>query len=350
MKLYFSGISAFREDKDLIALVYNPMVDYITTKDGYVKIGKLKKKIDDTSIQVPAVEDRSLIPDLRRKGKNFHLVGVTSPAELINLRPFTAECIIDKDNYILPNGSKHSGKMQIQSFVKRWGEDKEVFNRKSFEKAAKMAENRELKLKKYKGKSKNPFFDPKVVEKASKVNKMGVKADRPGVLAIRNKNEVISSTLTCDSCAYKEKCPGYMENSVCSYSDNFKYLVSKIKSRDIDLITDSIQEIIANESERYAMARHFEKVSGNIDGRTTQIGDFLFKKLIEFVKLVKPELDNRVTYNILNQQVNIGTAVEKLEDAGLSEDQRQGLAEQIDQILKEEKQKRATGTKVVVNP
>lgn len=340
MKLYFSGISAFRDDSELIALVYNPITDYIMTKNGVVQIGSQKRKINDFSIPTPAIEDRSLIPKVKSDKNGFHLVGVKSPSELINLRPTSAECILDKDFYILPNGSKYKSAKPVQVYTKRWGKDKLIFNQKSFEKAAKMAENRELKLKKFKGKSKNPFFDPKVLENAQK-------GQKPGILAIRHKGEVVKSTLACDSCNYKDKCPGYMENSVCSYSDSFKYLVDKIKSRDIDLITDSIQEIIANESERYAMARHFEKVSGNIDGRTTQIGDFLFKKLVEFVKLVKPELDQKVTYNILNQQVNIGTAVEKLEDAGLTEEQRLGLAEQIEQIIKEEKQKGTPRAKVV---
>jgi len=347
MKLYFThGFGdnlALINDSDLLYLADNGEKGWLKTSDEFVEFDNKKVKIDDLSEKTPCILNRELIRKL--KGKRFHLVRCFSPHEILNYRPYSVECILSDKYYILPNGRKYYTGTKVQNWSRKWGKDKLEFNYMSFMEASKMVEKNELKIKKPKGKSKNPFFDPKVVQ--------GLKKDdtvrEVGLVAMERKGEVVKSTLTCDTCQFKNSCPGFMAGSVCGYSENFKYLVNKIKSRDIDLITEAIQEVISSESERYAMAKHFENVSGNIDGRTTQIGDLLFKKLIDFVRLVKPELNQGVTYNILNQQVNIGTAVEKLEDAGLSREQRVGLAEQIDKIIKEEKQKGTTGTKVVTS-
>lgn len=344
MKLYFSDLKgdcyAFRSEKELIGLNKNPVAEYIITGET-VKINNKIVKIDDLTENFPCILDRKLIKEL--KGRRFHLVNCQNPAEIVNFRPNSAECILSKSHYVLPNGKSYHKATSVINWVKKWGKDKLEFNYHSFLEAKRMTVNNELKIRKPKGKSNNPFFDPKVVE--------GMKTDQTvrqtGLVAIERKKEVVSSTLTCDVCQFKQRCPGFMASSVCLYSDNFKFLVGKIKSRDIDLITEAIQEVIASESERYAMARHFENVSGSIDGRTTQIGDLLFKKLVDFVKLVKPELNQGITYNILNQQVNISTAVGKLENAGLSKEQRFGLAEQIDKIIKEERQKRTPRTQMV---
>jgi len=344
MKLYFShGFSsnlAIQNDKDLLFLSRSGEKQWLRSTNDIVILNNKKIRIDDLSEKIPCIFDRSLIKSL--KGKNFHLVKCYSPHEILNYRPYSAECILSEREYVLPNGKKYYTGYRVQNWTRKWGKDKVKFNYMSFMEAKKMVENNELKVKKPKGKSKNPFFDSAVVN--------GLKKDdtvrKVGLVALERKQEVVESTLLCDTCQFKNNCPGFMAGSVCGYSKNFKYLIGKIKSRDIDLITESIQEIIANESERYAMSRHFENISGTIDGRTTQIGDLLFKKLIDFVKLVKPELNQGVTYNILNQQVNISTAVEKLEDAGLSGKQRIGLAEQIDKIIKEEKQKGTTVTEV----
>ena len=337
MKLYFSDYFgerfALKSEKDLGGTLDKPLNDYITTTDKYVQFGKKKVKIDDLSTTPVCVRDRNLIKKL--EGKKFHLVDCHSPHEIINYRPNSVECILDKKFYVLPNGQKHYKGKKLENWTKKWGTKSKVeFNHKAFLEAELAVNKNELEVAKPKGKSKNPFFDPKVVGGQRDDTQVAV-----GMIALDRKQEVASSTLACDNCVYKNKCPKFMAGSVCGYSDSFKYLSGKIKSRDIDLITESIQDIIADEAERYEMSKHFERVSGEIDGRTTQIGDLLFKKLTEFVKLVKPELNQGVTYNILNQQVNIGSAVEKLEDAGLSDKQRAGLAETVDQILKKEKQK-----------
>jgi hypothetical protein len=54
---------------------------------------------------------------------------------------------------------------------------------------------------------------------------------------------------------------------------------------------------------------------------------------------MKPVLNTATQYNILNQNVNIGVSVEKLENAGLTEEQRGNLADQIDEIIKDQKRK-----------
>jgi len=339
LKLYFTEFVgdrfALKSEKELARTLKEPMKEYIITTKDYVIFSNKKIKIDDLSTTPVCVRDRTLISKL--KGKKFHLVDCVSPHEIVNYRPNSVECVLSRKFFILPNGQKHYKGKRLENWTRKWKTTTKLeFNHRSFLEAEKMVEKNELQVIKPKGKSKNPFFDPKVV--AGQRDESQVKT---GVIALDRKQEVVNTTLLCDTCVYRNKCPGFMAGSVCAYSESFKYLTKKIKSRDIDLITESIQEIIADESERYAMSKHFEKISGEIDGRTTQIGDLLFRKLTEFVKLVKPELNQGVTYNILNQQVNIGTAVEKLEDAGLSDKQRGGLAEQIDKILKEEKQKGA---------
>jgi len=343
MKLYFSnGIGdrlAIR--KNLLDLARNPTAEFIISDEKSVKFGKKVIQIDDLNERIPCIFNRKLIPGL--KGGKFHLVLCQSPDEIVNLRPSSAECVLSPDHYILPNGKIYLHATNVINWVRKWGKDKLEFNYKSFIEAKRMAKDKEFKIKKPKGKSKNPFFDSRVLN--------GLKKDKTvqntGLVAIERKSEVVQSALYCDTCQFRQNCPGFMASSVCLYSNSFKYLANKIKSRDIDLIIEAIQDVIADESERYNMAKHFEKVSGIIDGRTTQIGDLLFRKLVDFVKLVKPELNQEVTYNILNQQVNISTAVEKLEDAGLSKKQRTGLAEQVDKIIKEEKQKGTPRTKVV---
>lgn len=353
MKLYFSHFKgerwSFRSlDDEKKGLKKNPMAEYIVTSntDVFFSNRGRKSRIDDINqiSEVIAVENRKLYAEAKKTKRKIHLVGVESPHELINLRPHSAEITLSERDYILPNGKRYYNGVKVQSWAKKWGKDKVQFNYNSFLEAVKMIENDIDKVKKPKGKVKNPFFDPKVVA--------GLKKDdtvkQTGVLALREKGELVVNQLYCDNCTHKVKCPGYMPDSVCYYNSSFKSLIPKIKSRDIDLINDAILDIISSESERYQFARHVESMTGELSGHATQIGELLYKKLTEYLKIKQPELDSHATYNILNQQVNIAVAVESLENAGLSKQQRESLAGEIDQILKQAKQRRAGGDEVVV--
>jgi hypothetical protein len=236
MKLYFSheigDCLAFRgKEGHAKALLTNPMAEYIVTDNDAVWFnrGKDRVVIDeiDEKYKILAIRNRRLVPKIRGKYR-FHLVGVESPTEIWNLKPDSAEIMPNTEFYVLPNGRAYYHGIKVQSWTRKWGKDKLEFNRRSFLEAKRMAEDGEYTAKKPKGKKKNKFFDPKVVEglKESK------KSNLPGILATKDKSIVASGMNLCDDCRYNTVCPGFAAGSVCKYSETFKYLIPKIKSRE----------------------------------------------------------------------------------------------------------------------
>ena len=149
-------------------------------------------------------------------------------------------------------------------------------------------------------------------------------------------------------CPYGKNCEFLKRGLICLHSKEFNELAKFFKTRDIELITDGLLKIIQKESKRYEKGIELEKLGSVLNSEVTNIGNNLFKKAVDFMKILKPELIPQATYNILNQSVNISTAVEKLERAGMNDEQRKDLATEIEEIIREQKYKGARSSKVVI--
>lgn len=349
--LYFShlqGENYFIKSKDEYkqAILKNPSAKMIFIDDDKItfyndQVMENKELIlNDTSGDVIAVEADRKDLLIGNYGKKVIAIGVKSPALLSNYPFWRATVELSPDFYVLPNGKVFEDHRRVKNWIKKYGTDKLEFNRKSFEEASKLAKYTSKgiikTIEKPKSKPDNPFFDPKVVKSHEKVDKSVISKRKNAISA---KNSVKDSLLTCNNCPYMGKCPKFQANAVCAYSKRFKELAPLVKTRDIDLLSESLQKIMEVESKRYLRGATMEEISGNIDRDVTSIGDGLFNKIKSFMDIMKPVLNNATQYNILNQNVNVAVSVEKLENAGLSEDQRRDLAKEIEGIIKEQKRK-----------
>jgi len=137
---------------------------------------------------------------------------------------------------------------------------------------------------------------------------------------------------------------------LCTQNKEFHHLIPYFKSRDIDLMLQALGEILSVDSQRYLRAVEHEQNSleGALDSNVTQLSDNLFKHAHSLAQMLEPRLAPSPTYNILNYKVNVGMAVENLNNAGLSEQQRRDLAAEVDRIITEQKRARVTGPEVVI--
>lgn len=276
-------------------------------------------------------------------GKKVIGINVTSPALLSNFPFWRAAVELDPSVYILPNGKVFEDHRHVKAWIKKFGVDRLEFNSRSYLEACKLAKFTQKGIikvvKKPKSKSDNPFFDPKTMQSHVKGNESAIIRQKSNFLT---KNSVKDDILACNSCKFFEKCPKFQANSICAYSKRFKELAPLVGTRDLDLLGESLQKIMQTESKRYLRGVTMEEVSGDLDPAVTGVGDGLFKKVTDFMKIMKPILNTATQYNILNQNVNVSVSVEKLENAGLTEEQRKDLAGEIEGIIKEQKRKTIT--------
>jgi len=136
---------------------------------------------------------------------------------------------------------------------------------------------------------------------------------------------------------------------LCNDNKEFHHLVPYFKSRDPEFMMQALSEIMSIDSQRYlrGVSHEQEIGEGEIDSNVTQLSDNLFKHAESLVKLIKPSEVGSPTYNILNYKVNVGMAVENLNNAGLTKEQRDDLASTIDRIIEGQKRERVIGTTVV---
>ena len=349
-EIYFSHLKgeAFlirSKEEHQRAILKNPKAPMMLI-DGD-KVTFYNDSIGDREFILNNTEGEVIVVDASRKdlligayGKKVIGVNVTSPSLLSNFPFWRAGVELESGVYILPNGKVFEDHRRVSAWVKKFGKEKLEFNMNSFIEASKLAKFTQKGIikvvKKPKGKSDNPFFDPKAMQSHVKGGESAVTRQKSNFLT---KSSVKDDILACNTCKFFEKCPKFQANSICAYSKRFKELAPLVKTRDIDLLGESLQKIMETESKRYLRGVTMEEVSGDIDPAVTAVGDGLFKKVTDFMKIMKPILNTATQYNILNQNVNVAVSMEKLENAGLSEGQRRNLAEEIEGIIKEQRRK-----------
>lgn len=147
-------------------------------------------------------------------------------------------------------------------------------------------------------------------------------------------------------CPLGATCRYAAAGQICQHNKEAFKLAQFFKTRDPDLIIESLASLLSVESERYAKALAIEEDSGTIADFASSIGNDLFRKAIDYLKLVKPEFDSGKAVNIFNMQINASEAAIKLEQAGMNDQQRRSLAEDIEGILKEKRREGTRGTQV----
>jgi hypothetical protein len=349
-QIYFSHLKGenfliHSKDEHQKAVLKNPKIPMMLL-DGE-KVTFYNDSLGDREFIINNTDGKIIVVDASRKdlligcyGKKVIGVNVTSPPLLSNYPFWKAGVELESGVYILPNGKIFEDHRRVSAWIKKFGKDRLEFNMNSYIEASKLAKFTQKGIikviKKPKGKSDNPFFDPKAMQSHVKGGESAVIRQKSNFLV---KSSVKDDILACNSCKFFEKCPKFQANSICAYSKRFKELAPLVGTRDLDLLGESLQKIMQTESKRYLRGTVMEEVSGDLDPAVTNIGDGLFKKVVDFMKIMKPILNTATQYNILNQNVNIAVSMEKLENAGLTEDQRTNLAEEIEGIIKEQKRK-----------
>lgn len=135
----------------------------------------------------------------------------------------------------------------------------------------------------------------------------------------------------------------------CVNDPQFSHLAPYFSSRDPEFMLQALGEIMSIDSQRYlrGVKHEQETYEGAVNPNVTNLSDNLFKHAESLARLIKPGETGSPTYNILNYKVNVGVAVENLNNAGLTQKQRDDLATEIDSIIKEQKRARTLGTEVV---
>ncbi len=147
-------------------------------------------------------------------------------------------------------------------------------------------------------------------------------------------------------CPLGDRCRYAKAGQICSHNREAFKLAAYFKTRDPDLLIESLTTMLTIESERYGNALIEEENDLRITNFASMIGNDLFRKTVELLKIVKPEFDAGKAINIFNTQINASEAIIKLEQAGMNDGQRENIAEEIGRILKEEKRKGIKGTPV----
>jgi hypothetical protein len=352
VKLYFSHLTGERyfiqsREEHSKAILKSPKAEMILLDGNKIKFFNDPKHTMELTINDASGEIIAVSPDRKdlligNYGKKVVIVGVSSPALLSNYPFWAAAVQLSSDYYILPNGKIFENCRSVKAWIKKYGKDKLEFNRRSFEEAAKLANPTSKGIikvvKKPKSKSDDPFFDPKVLKSKEKVSESTLIKRKNSILAKRGVKDDI---LVCDNCRFMKNCPQFQAGAVCSYSKRFKELAPLVKTRDLDLLTGSLQKIMEMESERYMRGATLEQLTGDVDPGVTHLGETLFRKVKDFIEIMRPVLNNETTYNILNVNVNTAVGMERLENAGLTEDQRRDLAGEIEGIIKEQRRKTA---------
>jgi len=350
VKLFFSHLqgdsfAVHSQEEYQRAVLLNPKAQMVFIDNDRVKFFNSdmgEYEIGDTSgdvVVLDASDKKSLIGCY---GKKVIGINVTSPPILSNY-PFWGVAVeLNEKLFVTPNGKVSEDRRKIKGW-KKYGDTPLEFNRTSFMEASKLAKYTQKGLiktvKKPLNKPDNPFFDPKFVKSKENTSKSTLVKRQNSLLS---KKEVEGGLFLCDKCKFMEHCPKFQSGSVCAYSKRFKELAPLVKTRDIDLLGEVLQKIMEKESERYMRGVTMEEMSGDIDRDVTNLGEALFNKVKDFISIMKPVLNQAKIYNILNQQVNIAVGVEKLEDAGLTQDQRTDMAEEIEGIIQEQKRKTAS--------
>lgn len=286
--------------------------------------------------------------------KDRHIYGIISSAELFKFPWYAVEInarrIAGFKEIILPNNRRiHTNKkaeiirnekylssigFKIEDVYNADKEKRIKINMESYKMALKLNQDpikTETKLNKYTQKTpdKAHYGETNSIHKVSPEKRQDIA--RSGGLT-KGKNALIKK----------------ME-ILCSDNKEFHHLVPYFKSRDPEFMMQALSEIMSIDSQRYLRGVTKEQTTGEgaIDSNVTQLGDNLFKHAEALVKLIKPSEVGSPTYNILNYKVNVGMAVENLNNAGLTEQQREDLASQIDRIIEGQKRERVIGTEVV---
>lgn len=164
-----------------------------------------------------------------------------------------------------------------------------------------------------------------------------------------NRKETLDMQKTffkCENCAIREKCLDFQENSVCIRRKEWQLLAKKLKTRDAELITEALSDILAKQAERYQRGSMIEEADGGfVTKEVTSLENSLFRNIRELILILKPELAPQSnTYNIINKQVNVAEAIGEL---NVGDDERQDLAQTVREIIRKRRHENAIEGRVV---
>ncbi len=148
-------------------------------------------------------------------------------------------------------------------------------------------------------------------------------------------------------CPYGDECTYLAKGIICLHTNEYRKIAKFFGTRDLVLIQEGLIGILESEAERYERAKALEDHTGMPIAEVTNIANNLFKNATTLMNIGKGVLTENGTVNILNQSINVSVAVEKLEDAGLTDEHRLGLADEIGRIIEETRRSRAGGVTVV---
>jgi hypothetical protein len=196
--------------------------------------------------------------------------------------------------------------------------------------------------------NQNPDKTEQKIDKSKKVHQNYVRTVPDGKMTHHTAQERSMITTKGNETKKKNELIKKLELS-CTDNPEFKHLAPYFRSRDVDMMLQALGEIMSVDSQRYLRGVKHEQdtMAGSIDCNVTQLSQTIFKHAESLTSLIEPRNAPSPTYNILNYKVNVGMAVENLNNAGLSEQQRQDLAGEIDRIITEQKRARIGGNEMV---
>lgn len=153
------------------------------------------------------------------------------------------------------------------------------------------------------------------------------------------------SQLLCNECPRKN-CPKRVEGAVCSYDEGMQNLIKSYKTRDPEMIVGQVLGVLAEEMERYKIAKDNEKIGEleeriiedekgirtitserKVDPAISRIADGIFKNTKIMHDIVNPKKSAPLFQS--NTQVNIGSGANIVAD-----DLRQLEESERDLVLK----------------
>ena len=259
----------------------------------------------------------------------------------------------------LPDGAELSLRNNNLSIIraKAWfdhlEEDyKDFFGKKPFGSLARLSlkcalRAGQMNLSRRKGGNVNDFLikNPDMTKTDGKVRGKIMRAGNTPLKEMKRKHTMENNQLAIRDfrCPLGDKCRYAVAGQICQHNKEAFKIAQYFKTRDPDLITENLASLLSIESERYGKVLALEQDGADILGFASAIGNDLFNKAIAFLKIVKPEFDTGRAINIFNTQINASQAAVKLEQAGMNDDQRQSLAEEIEGIIKEKRRQGARG-------
>lgn len=126
--------------------------------------------------------------------------------------------------------------------------------------------------------------------------------------------------LRCDNCYAKEKCPRFEEGGICEIREDFKEIMEKAGTRNLEAVKEVLIHIYRMEVGRYYTNLHFEKLDGGVANKNvTVLAHSIFshgKMLQELIegKVGDIVLGDKIT--ITQQNVNIAEILMKEDESG----------------------------------